>query len=252
MEGLAPGQIMSVIDHTLLKPYARIADVRALVDEAAEMGCYSVCVNPVHVPYARAWVDERGADLKVCAVVDFPFGSSTTEIRVESVRRVVALGADEVDAVAPITYVKSGLIPDLERDLRSVVSAAHSEGAIIKVIVEDAYTTRSEKESLYRVVMESGADFIKTSTGYEDASYASTLGNRTGADVSNVRLMAELSRKYNPAIGIKPAGGIRSASHVIELLKASERPIDPRRFRIGTSSARKIWEELRGGAATSR
>lgn len=251
MEGLEPGQIMGVIDHTLLRPYATVADVRALVDEAVEMGCYSVCVNPVHVQYARAWIDERGADLKVCSVVDFPFGSSTTEIRVESIKSIVALGADEVDVVAPITYVKSGLISALEKDLRSVVSAAHSEGAIIKVIVEDAYTTRSEKELLYRVVMESGADFIKTSTGYEDASYASKLGNRTGADVNNVRLMAELSRKYNPAIGIKPAGGIRSVSQVLELLRASERPLDPRRFRIGTSSARKIWEELRGGAATS-
>jgi len=90
----------------------------------------------------------------------------------------------------------------------------------------------------------SGADFIKTSTGFEDPSYASSLGNQVGARVENVRLMAELSKAYNPNIGIKPAGGIRSVSQVMELLEASGRPLDPRLFRVGTSSARRIWEEL--------
>jgi len=82
------------------------------------------------------------------------------------------------------------------------------------------------------------------STGFEDPSYASSLGNQVGARVENVRLMAELSKAYNPNIGIKPAGGIRSVSQVMELLEASGRPLDPRLFRVGTSSARRIWEEL--------
>ncbi len=248
MEPPSPDRIMGVIDDTLLRPYTRLEDVVRLVDEAEEIGCYSVCVNLVHVPYVRARVVEVGYKLKVCSVIDFPFGSSTTDVRVEAIRRAVGWGADEVDVVAPITYVKSGAMLALERDLRSVVRAAHSEGAVIKVIVEDAYTTRQEKETLYKAVMESGADFIKTSTGYEDPSYAASLGNRTGADVINVRLMAELSKRYNPAIGIKPAGGIRTVSQVLELLEASERPLDPSRFRVGTSSAKRIWEELRGSA----
>ncbi|MGC9209921.1 MAG: deoxyribose-phosphate aldolase [Acidilobus sp.] len=246
-QALSRGQIMGLIDHTLLRPYATLSQVESLVQEAAEFGCYSVCVNLVHVPLVRTLITRMGYRQKVCSVIDFPFGASTTDLRVEAVRRAAAWGADEVDVVAPITLVKSGLLEAVERDVRKVVSAAHQEGLVIKVIVEDAYTTRAEKESLYRIVMESGADFIKTGTGFEEQAYASSIGNQTGARVENVRLMAELSRRYNPQIGIKPAGGIRTVSQILELLEASERPPDPRRFRVGTSSARRIWEELTQG-----
>ncbi|MGC9071307.1 MAG: deoxyribose-phosphate aldolase [Acidilobus sp.] len=239
-------QIMGLIDHTLLKPYSTLAQLQQLVDEAAVMGCYSICVNPVHVPLVRVLIAQKGYRQKLCSVIDFPFGASTTDLRVEAVRRAALWGADEVDVVAPTTHVKSGLWDLVDRDLGKVVNAAHGEGLVIKVIVEDAYTTRAEKESLYRIVMESGADFIKTGTGFEDPSYASAIGNQTGARVENVRLMAELSRLYNPGIGIKPAGGVRNVSQVLELLAASGRPPDPRRFRVGTSSARKIYEELSG------
>ncbi|WP_243668698.1 hypothetical protein [Vulcanisaeta sp. JCM 16161] len=142
--------------------------------------------------------------------------------------------------------VKSGLWGEVEHDINTVVEAAHGEGRVIKVIVEDAYTTREEKLELYRIVMQSGADFIKTSTGFEEKEYAERIGNKTGAQIENVKLMAELSRKYNPKIGIKVAGGIRTYQQVLDLLRVSEREPDPMRFRVGTSHMMSIIESMRG------
>ncbi|WP_243676063.1 hypothetical protein [Vulcanisaeta distributa] len=148
--------------------------------------------------------------------------------------------------MAPIGLVKSGLWDEVEHDINTVVETAHREGKVIKVIVEDAYTTREEKLELYRIVMQSGADFIKTSTGFEERDYAEKLGNKTGAQVENVRLMAELSRKYNPRIGIKVAGGVRTYQQVLELMRAAERePDPPTRFRVGTSHLTSIVENMR-------
>ncbi len=95
--------------------------------------------------------------------------------------------------------------------------------------------------------MQSGADFIKTSTGFEERDYAEKLGNKTGgAQIENVRLMAELSRKYNPRIGIKVAGGVRTYQQVLELMRAAEREPDPMRFRVGTSHMMSIIESMKG------
>jgi deoxyribose-phosphate aldolase len=94
--------------------------------------------------------------------------------------------------------------------------------------------------------MQSGADFIKTSTGFEERDYAEKIGNKTGAQIENVRLMAELSRRYNPRIGIKVAGGVRTYQQALELLRASEREPDPMQFRIGTSHMMSIIESMRG------
>ena len=122
------------------------------------------------------------------------------------------------------------------------MNSAHLNNRLIKVIVEDAYTTVAEKKKLYELVMTSQADFIKTGTGFEDDKYAASIGNKTGAQVENVRLMAELSRKYNPDIGIKAAEGIHTYSDAIALLDASGRIADPLSFRIGASSTAKIKE----------
>jgi deoxyribose-phosphate aldolase len=93
--------------------------------------------------------------------------------------------------------------------------------------------------------MQSGADFIKTSTGFEERDYAEKIGNKTGAQIENVRLMAELSRRHNPGIGIKVAGGIRTYQQVLDLLRASERRPDPTQFRIGTSHMLSIIESMK-------
>lgn len=236
--------LMGLVDHTMLKPYYGVQEVRRLVDEASRFGCYSVCVNPVYVSYVRHLVDDMGLSLRVCSVVDFPFGASDTESRELAIGRAARAGADEVDIVAPITLVKSGRWPWVERDLRRVVAAAHGLGLKIKVIVEDAYTTLDEKRRLYELVAISDADFIKTSTGFEDREYASSIGNPAGAQVSNVRLMREVASKYKPSIGIKVAGGIRSVKQIMDLLEASGRPPSPDSFRVGTSATALIWDEL--------
>lgn len=247
--GLPGADIMKLVDHTILKPYSTKEDVRRVFQEAVSFGCYSICVNPVYVGFARSLVDDSGANLRVCSVIDFPFGAMDTESRVEAIARAAANGADEVDIVAPITLVKSGRWAEVTRDLSRVVRAAHGEGLVIKVIVEDAYTTRDEKLKLYEIVATSGADFIKTGTGFEDREYASSIGNRPGAQADNVRLMAEVANKYNPSLGIKAAGGIRTLRQVQELLEASGRPPDPSKFRIGTSAAASIWRDISSGRA---
>ena len=231
--------IAGLIDHTNLKPYASLAEIEKLIREAAQFGTYAICINPIYAKFARNRIREDGLNLRIAVVVDFPFGSSTTEARIDMIKQY-AMFADELDTVAPIGLIKSGLIEDAEHDMAALVETAHSLGSIIKIIAEDAYTTRDEKLALYKIIMKSGADFIKTSTGFEDGQYAVLLGNKTGAQVENVRLMAELSKQYNPRIGIKASGGIRSYEQAIELLRASGRPAVPNQFRIGASKTREI------------
>ncbi|MCG2863658.1 MAG: deoxyribose-phosphate aldolase [Vulcanisaeta sp.] len=237
--------IVGLIDNTYLKPYGSVREIEALIEDTARYGAYSITINPVFLRYAREYMARKGYRFRVVAVVDFPFGAGTTEVRVEAIRRYSRY-ADEFDVVAPIGLVKSGLWDEVESDINAVVEAAHREGKIVKIIVEDAYTTREEKLELYRIVMQSGADFIKTSTGFEERDYAEKIGNKTGAQIENVRLMAELSRRYNPRIGIKVAGGIRTYQQALELLRASEREPDPMQFRIGTSHMMSIIESMRG------
>jgi deoxyribose-phosphate aldolase len=237
--------IVGLIDNTYLKPYGSVREIEALIEDTARYGAYSITINPVFLRYAREYMARKGYRFRVVAVVDFPFGAGTTEVRVEAIRRYSRY-ADEFDVVAPIGLVKSGLWDEVESDINAVVEAAHKEGKIVKIIVEDAYTTREEKLELYRIVMQSGADFIKTSTGFEERDYAEKIGNKTGAQIENVRLMAELSRRYNPRIGIKVAGGIRTYQQALELLRASEREPDPMQFRIGTSHMMSIIESMRG------
>ncbi|WP_054843607.1 deoxyribose-phosphate aldolase [Vulcanisaeta souniana] len=237
--------IIGLIDNTYLRPYGTTRDIEALIEDTARYGAYSITINPVFLRYAREYMARKGYTFKVVAVVDFPFGAGTTEARIDAIKRYSRY-ADELDIVAPIGLVKSGLWGEIEHDINTVVETAHREGKIIKVIVEDAYTTREEKLELYRIVMQSGADFVKTSTGFEERSYAERLGNKTGgAQLENVRLMAELSRRYNPRVGIKVAGGVRTYQQVLELMSAAERePDPPMRFRVGTSHLVSIVENM--------
>ncbi|ADY01067.1 deoxyribose-phosphate aldolase [Vulcanisaeta moutnovskia 768-28] len=236
--------VVGLIDNTYLKSYGSTREIEALIEDTARYGAYSITINPIFLKYAREYMARKGYSFKVVAVVDFPFGAGTTEARVDAIKRYSQY-ADELDIVAPIGLVKSGLWSEVEHDINTVVETAHREGKIIKIIVEDAYTTREEKLELYKIVMQSKADFIKTSTGFEEKDYAEKLGNKTGAQIENVKLMAELSRKYNPRIGIKVAGGIRTYQQVLELMRAAEREPDPMRFRVGTSHMMGIIESMK-------
>ncbi|MFP3044447.1 MAG: deoxyribose-phosphate aldolase [Thermocladium sp.] len=228
-----------LIDHTNLKPYATTSDIERLIIEARELGTYAICINPIFIKFAREYINRHGFNLRIATVVDFPFGDSTTDVRIEMINKY-AIHADELDIVAPMSLVKSKQFKEVEQDLKETIKAAHDLGKIIKVIVEDAYTTLEEKRELYRIVMMSNADFIKTSTGFEEKEYAAMLGNKVGAQIENVKLMAELSLKYNPRIGIKASGGIHSQEQALMLLRASGKPADPAQFRIGASRTRDI------------
>lgn len=234
-------QILGMVDHTKLKSFETEESIKSLIKEAASLKTYSVCLEPIYLDFARKYIDHGKINMKIAAVVDFPLGSCDTEERVEMIRRY-SKKADELDIVVQMGYVKSGKYISVQKDLESVVSECHENKRIIKIIVEDAYTTIQEKHELYRIVMESGSDFIKTGTGFEDRDYAHQLGNNVGAQTHNVELMAKYSRKYNPNIGIKVAGGIHSYKQAVDLFYASGKLPNPSQFRLGTSSTVKLKE----------
>jgi deoxyribose-phosphate aldolase len=234
-------QVIGMVDHTKLKSFETEDSIKYLIDEANSLKTYSVCIEPIYLDFAREYIVAKRNGMKIAVVIDFPLGSCDTAERVDMIKRY-SKKAEELDIVIQMGFVKSGKYDLVKEDLESVVWECHKNRRLIKIIVEDAYTTLNEKHELYRIVMESGADFIKTGTGFEDKDYANKNGNRTGAQVENVRLMAEYSRKYNPNIGIKAAGGIHSYKDALDLFYASGKTPDPMQFRIGASSTIKLKE----------
>ncbi len=238
-------KIMNVVDHTLLKPYASQKDVKKLIDEANSLKTYSVCIHPLFAKFARKYITKNNYPLKLVVTMDFPMGVLTTNIRAKSIK-AISKDVDEMDFVIQTGYVKSRKFNLVEKDINKLVETAHQAGKIIKFIVEDAYTTKEEKEKLYEAVCSSQADFIKTSTGFAEQEYSNSIGNKmTGADSENVKLMAETIKRLNSKTGIKAAGGIHSYEKVKELLNASGKELDPKQFRLGMSGTKDLYEELK-------
>ena len=240
-------EVMGVVDSTLLKPYATYEHVKALIEEAIELSAYSVCILPSQMANAKRIIKGSGADLRICVVADFPFGGSDTEAR-GRMSAHYSEDADEIDIVVNIPMVKSADFASVLEDLKAVVGAVHSNGKKIKVITEDAYLTKPEKEAVYRCVCDSGADFIKTSTGFADKEYAASLGNAsTGAVPENLALMSKVADEAGRSgIGIKASGGIKNYGEAIRMCEAARRRLLPEEFRIGTSSARTIFDSCKG------
>ncbi len=194
--------ILSMVDHTLLTQTATWAEIRQICDDAMQYGTASVCIPASYIKRAKEYMGDRMA---VCTVIGFPNGYSTTASKVFETKDAIANGADEIDMVVNIGYIKDGLY-DLQLDEIRQIKAACGD-RILKVIIETCLLTEEEKIRMCQIVTESGADFIKTSTGF------STAG-ATFADV-------ELFRKHvGPQVRIKAAGGISSmddAQHFIEL-----------------------------------
>ncbi len=207
------------IDHTNVRPDATEGDIVKLCGEAREFGFASACVASCWAALAKERL--RGSGVKVCCVAGFPFGSGAAIAKASEVRAAVDGGADEVDAVMNIGYFKSGRIGDTKRELSALVGAA--QGAALKVIVETCYLTDEEKVMAARLVRDSGAAYVKTSTGYGPG----------GATLEDVRLIA----REVPGIKIKASGGIRSFDEAIKFLEAGA-------SRIGTSSGPRIVEGL--------
>ena len=154
-------EILSRCDHTLLRVDATAAEIRALCDQGMRYGCASVCIPPCHVAGAKKYVGDR---LHICTVIGFPNGYHTPAVKAFEAAEAIRNGADEVDMVVNLAMVKDGCWDDVAADIRAVREA--SRGCILKVIIECCLLTKEEKRMLCRIVSDSGADYIKTSTGF--------------------------------------------------------------------------------------
>jgi deoxyribose-phosphate aldolase len=211
------------IDHTLLRPEATEAEVRRLLAEAAEHGFASVCIPPVYVPLAAEAL--RGTPVAVGTVVGFPLGYVHPEIRRAESHQALADGAGELDTVLNISWLRSREDARVLDDLAGWVAAMRRErdGLILKVILETTLLTDEEKQRGTRLVVESGADFVKTSTGFA----------KGGATIADVTLLAQT---VAGRIGVKASGGIRDAATARAMIAAGA-------TRLGTSSGVAIVAE---------
>ncbi len=213
--------IARLIDHTLLKPEAQPAQVERLCAEACEHGFATVCVNSCHVSLCRRRLE--GSGVRVCTVIGFPLGAMLREAKAAETAAAVNLGADELDMVMNIGWLKAGVDEMVVSDVHRVVDAAQQRP--VKVIIETCLLTEEEKERATRLVIDAGAAFVKTSTGFSTG----------GATADDVMLLARVAAGR---IGVKAAGGIRDYSTARKMIEAGA-------TRIGTSSGVTIVNEER-------
>ncbi len=207
-------EILAKVDHTLLLQTATWEEIRALCDDAMHYGTASVCIPPCYVRQAKEYM---GGRMKVCTVIGFPNGNHTTAAKVFEAKDAVANGADELDMVINIGMVKAGDFDGVLEEIRAVKAACHDR--LLKVIIETCLLTEEEKIRLCHVVTESGADYIKTSTGFSTA----------GATFADIALFSA----HVGDIGIKAAGGISS-------MEDAERFLALGATRLGTSRIVKL------------
>lgn len=213
--------VAQMIDHTLLKPGATKEQIAKLLMEAKEYKFASVCVNPCWV--ALAAQELVGTSVKVCTVIGFPLGASTTAVKVFETQDAIRNGANEVDMVIAIGRLKAGDDQAVEDDIRSVVEAAKGK-ALVKVIIETCLLTDEEKVRVCLLCMKAGADFVKTSTGF-------STGGATAEDVALMR------KTVGQQAGVKASGGIRGKEDVDRMIAAGA-------SRIGASSGVSIVQGL--------
>jgi purine-nucleoside phosphorylase len=216
-----PGQMARFIDHTLLKPDATRQKISQLCQESLQYKFASVCINPIHVKHAAGLLAD--SNVKVGTVIGFPLGAVTVEDKVREAEQALADGATEIDMVINIGALKEKNDALVEREIVSVVKAAHSRGALCKVIIEAGLLTDDEKVRVSQLAKKAGADFVKTSTGF-------TSG---GAKAEDVALMRET---VGPDVGVKASGGIRTLASAKDMIVAGAN-------RIGTSASVSIVEE---------
>lgn len=212
--------IAALIDHTILKADATRADIVKVCREARQYGFASVCVNAYWVPLVRS--ELAGSPVKVCTVVGFPLGATSTDAKTAETLTAVREGAREIDMVINIGALKSGDRDAVRADMEAVVRAAHRESAIVKVIIETALLTDPEKTLASVLAKEAGADYVKTSTGFSTA----------GATAHDVALMRAA---VGPLMGVKASGGIRTLEDLRAMTAAGA-------TRIGASASVKIVE----------
>ncbi len=207
-----------MIDHTLLKPDATQQEVAQLCFEARKYGFASVCVNPTWVSLCTELL--KGSSVKVCTVIGFPLGATSSETKAFETETAIKQGATEIDMVINIGALKARDLETVARDIRGVVNAAHPRGAIVKVIIETVLLTDEEKTIASLISKEAGADFVKTSTGFAGG----------GATTHDVALMR---KAVGPEMGVKASGGVRTFEDAESMIKAGA-------TRIGASAGVKI------------
>lgn len=212
--------LAALIDHTILKPEATEAEVRKVCAEARQYGFASVCINPHWVPVVAA--ELAGTPVKVCTVVGFPLGATSTAAKVCEAELAIRAGAQEVDMVMNVGALKGGDVKTVEQDIRAVASSCHRGGAILKVILETALLTDDEKAIACALAKLAGADFVKTSTGF----------SKHGATAADIALMRKV---VGPGMGVKASGGIRTIEDLEAMTEAGA-------SRIGASASVKIVE----------
>lgn len=212
-------QIAKMIDHTILKAEATESEIIKLCKEAIHYNFASVCVNPSMVPVAAK--ELKGTHVKVCTVIGFPLGATTTEVKAFETKDVIEKGATEVDMVINVGKLKERNLEYVKNDIKAVVEAAKGK-ALTKVIIETCLLTEEEKIIACKLSKEVGADFVKTSTGFSTG----------GATVEDIKLMRET---VGPEMGVKASGGVRSKKDALAMIENGA-------TRIGASASIAICE----------
>lgn len=210
--------VNSYIDHTLLKADANEEQIHALIDEAKGYQFASVCVNPTWVKTAANFL--KDSSVKVCTVIGFPLGASTSTVKAFEAKDAIANGADEIDMVINIGALKSGNFKLVEDDIKAVVESSGTK--LVKVIIETCLLTDDEKVKACQLAKSAGADFVKTSTGFSTG----------GATIEDIALMR---KTVGPDMGVKASGGARTLEAAQAFIKAGA-------TRIGTSSGVAIMK----------
>ena len=208
--------LSSLIDHTNLRPDALHSDIEILCKEAIQYKFASVCINPVYVSYAKSILKDENP--KVCSVVGFPLGADSEEMKYAEARFLIFQGVDEIDMVMNTAFLKERKIDLVKNEIKKVVEAA--DGNCVKVIIETSLLNQDEKALACNIVMESGAAFVKTSTGFSSS----------GATLEDVRLIKKV---VGDRVGIKASGGIKTKTEALKLIEAGA-------TRIGTSRGVEI------------
>ena len=217
-------ELLAKCDHTLLKQDATWNDIKKLCDEGMDNGCATVCIPASYVRQVADYLRYKDTKLRICTVIGFPNGYSTTAVKVFETEEAVADGADEIDMVINIGWLKDKRYDDILNEIKAVKAACR--GRILKVIVETCLLTEDEKVTISKIVTDSGAEYIKTSTGFA----------RTGATPGDV---ATLKANVGKNVKVKAAGGISSLEDADLFLKLGA-------SRLGTSKIVALFKKLKG------
>lgn len=220
--------IAALIDHTCLKPNAITNDIERVCLDARRYGFHAVCVNPSYIKFAARLLAE--STVRICTVVGFPLGAQTTASKVSETAEAIENGADELDMVMNIGWMKDGRYAELKAEIAEVVDIARTASLssgkkkTIKIILETCYLTDTEKVSAATLAGQAGAHFVKTSTGF----------GSSGATVHDITL---LRRVVGDTMGVKASGGIKTLDDAISMLDAGA-------SRLGTSVSVQIVEAI--------